>query len=65
MSTVLNRDWLLRGLFAALLLGAGAWLASSTEWVDVEVPTPPRGEAAKNRLYVTQQLLPTWPRQAA
>jgi len=57
MSTVLNRDWLLRGLFAALLLGAGAWLASSTEWVDVEVPTPPRGEAAKNRLYVTQQLL--------
>ena len=58
MSTLsLNRDWLLRGLLVALVLGAVAWLASCTEWVEVEVPVPPRGETAKNDLYVTQQLV--------
>jgi len=58
MSTfTVNRDWLLRGLLVALVLGAVAWLASCTEWVEVEVPIPPHGEAAKNDLYVTQQLV--------
>jgi len=58
MSTfTLNRDWLLRGLLALVVAGAVAWLASCTEWVEVEVPIPARGEAAKNDLYVTQQLV--------
>ena len=54
---VATRDWLLRGLVVALLVGGGVWLASATEWVDVEVPLPASGEAAKNDLYATQQLL--------
>jgi Domain of unknown function (DUF4350) len=57
MSTPMNRDLLLRVLMAALALGAGVWVASCTEWVEVDVPRPPRGEAAKNPLYVTQQLV--------
>lgn len=57
MSKLFNRDVLLRVLMAALVLGAGAWVASCTEWVEVDVPLPARGEAAKNPLYVTQQLV--------
>jgi hypothetical protein len=52
-----SRDWLVRGLLIAAALGTAAWVASCTEWVDVDVRTPPRGEAAKNDLYATQQLL--------
>ncbi len=52
-----RQDWLVRGLIAAVLVGIGVWLASATEWVDVDVPLPARGEAAKNDLYATQQLL--------
>jgi hypothetical protein len=57
MSKLFKRDLLLRGLLVALVLGAVAWLASCTEWVEVDVPTPARGEAAKNPLYATQQLV--------
>lgn len=57
MSKLFNRDVLLRVLMAALVLGAGVWVASCTEWVEVDVPLPARGEAAKNPLYVTQQLV--------
>ncbi|MBC7992930.1 MAG: DUF4350 domain-containing protein, partial [Rhizobacter sp.] len=57
MTTLLSRDLLLRVLMAALVLGAGVWVASCTEWVEVDVPRPARGEAAKNPLYVTQQLV--------
>lgn len=52
-----TRDWLMRGLLAAAALGTAAWVASCTEWVDVEVPIPLRGEAAKNDLFITQQLV--------
>lgn len=52
-----QRTWGLRAVIAALLLGLVAWLASCTEWADVEVPTPARGEAARNRHYATQALL--------
>lgn len=52
-----QRTWALRGLMAAVLLGLVAWLASCTEWAEVEVPTPPRGEAARNRHYAVQELL--------
>lgn len=57
MSRFFNRDVLLRVLMAAVVLGAGVWVASCTEWVEVDVPLPARGEAAKNPLYVTQQLV--------
>ncbi len=57
MTRFFNRDVLLRVLMAALVLGVGVWVASCTEWVEVELPLPARGEAAKNPLYVTQQLV--------
>ena len=57
MSKLLGRDWVLRGVLVAALLGMTAWVASCTEWVEVDVPRPARGEAANNPLYVTQQLV--------
>lgn len=51
-----QRTWGLRALLAVLLAGAIGWLASCTEWTEVEVPLPARGEAARNRFYATQQL---------
>jgi hypothetical protein len=55
--TETQRTWGLRALIAALLLGVAVWVGSCTEWVEVEVPTPARGEAARNRHYAAQQLL--------
>ena len=50
-------EHLLKALLVALLLAAGAWIATRTEWVDEAVPTPPKGEALTNELYATQQLV--------
>ncbi|MBC7701183.1 DUF4350 domain-containing protein [Aquabacterium sp.] len=50
-------EHLLKALLVALLLAAGAWIATRTEWVTEEVPTPPKGEALTNELYATQQLV--------
>ncbi|HEY0820362.1 MAG TPA: DUF4350 domain-containing protein [Rhizobacter sp.] len=55
--TETQRTWGLRALIAALLVGVAVWVGSCTEWVEVEVPTPARGEAARNRHYVAQELL--------
>jgi hypothetical protein len=52
-----QRSWTLRALLLAVVLGVTAWVASCTEWTEVEVPVPPRGEAARNRYYATQQLV--------
>lgn len=52
----MSREWWWRGAVIVLLLALVGWLATATEWVDVEVPLPARGEAARNRLYATQQL---------
>ncbi|MBL0729329.1 DUF4350 domain-containing protein [Piscinibacter sp. HJYY11] len=52
-----QRTWGLRALLALLLAGVVAWLAANTEWVEVELPLPPRGEAARNRHHATQELL--------
>lgn len=41
-------------LLVAVLLGL--WLFTSTEWKDVEVDTPARGEALTNSTYVLQKL---------
>ncbi len=52
----MTRGRLLAGVVALLLVALGLWLASATEWVEVEVPVRPRGEAAQNPLYATQAL---------
>lgn len=44
------------GLVLLAALGVW-WLLTATEWVEVEVDQPPRGEAARNRLFVAEQLL--------
>lgn len=51
------RDRLILVLLAVLLLAGGAWLVSATEWTEVDVPTPAKGEALTNPLYATEKLL--------
>jgi hypothetical protein len=34
-----------------------AWFMRAVEWVDVDVPTLPKGEAARDRFYVAKQLV--------
>ena len=53
----MSREFWLRGLVAALMVLAVAGIASVTEWTEIEVPLPPSGEAADNRLYVVQSLV--------
>ncbi|MES2939771.1 MAG: DUF4350 domain-containing protein [Pseudomonadota bacterium] len=53
----MSRAWVIRALAIALVAAAALWLASVTEWRDVEVDTPARGEAATNSLYAVQSLL--------
>ena len=48
--------WLVSALLTALLVALIAWFMRAVEWVDVDVPTLPRGEAARDRLYVAKQL---------
>lgn len=50
-------DLLLKGLLAALLVAVAIWVAQNTEWVYVDAPSPPKGEALTNQLYTTQQLV--------
>jgi len=51
------KDRLILILLGVLLLAGGAWLVSASEWVDVDVPTPAKGEALTNPLYATEKLL--------
>lgn len=53
----MTRDGVFRVFTGLLLLAAGAWLVWATEWVEVDVEKPARGEAAKNALYATQALV--------
>ena len=48
--------WLVTALLAALVAALIAWFMHSVEWVDIDVPTPARGEAARDRFYVAKQL---------
>ncbi len=53
----MSRASLMR-ILIVVLLGAGAvWLLSNTEWTEVEVPRPAKGEAARNPHYAAQSLL--------
>jgi hypothetical protein len=54
-----NRDNLMRWLLALLAAVAVAWLATATEWVEVDTEKPARGAASKNRLYAVESLLRT------
>lgn len=51
------RDHLVRLLVIALLAAGVAWVVSVTEWAEIEVSTPARGEAAENDFYATQQMV--------
>jgi hypothetical protein len=53
----MTRELGLKLLLALAVLGVGVWVAANTEWTEVEVPTPPRGEAATDPLYAMKQLL--------
>jgi hypothetical protein len=53
---LLTPDNLLRAGIAAVLAGGVLWLASCTEWVEVDVPKPPSIEAAKNDLLALEDL---------
>lgn len=47
-------------LLGLLALAAGvAWFASLTEWVEVDEPQPPRGEAARDHHYALRRLAET------
>ena len=48
--------WFLTALIAALVAALIAWFMRSIEWVEIDVPTPARGEAARDRFYVAKQL---------
>jgi hypothetical protein len=44
-------------IVAAVLVLLVAWIASNTEWGEVQLPTPLRGEAATNPFYAAQALV--------
>ncbi|MEO8309665.1 MAG: DUF4350 domain-containing protein [Caldimonas sp.] len=48
--------WVATALLTALIAGLVAWFMNSVEWVEADVSTPPRGEAARDRFYVAKQL---------
>lgn len=51
----MKRGHVITALIAVLLVGALSWVASVTEWEEVTVPMPPRGEALVNPFYATQR----------
>ncbi len=54
----MSRDGLwLKLLSVAAVLLVGWWLVTSTEWVEEDVPSPLRGEAATNPYYTATRLL--------
>jgi hypothetical protein len=55
----MRRPSALTFVFVAAVLLVVAWIASNTEWGEVELPTPLRGEAATNPFYAAQKLVET------
>jgi len=51
------KDYWVHMLVVAVLLAVGAWIMVNTEWAQVDVPTPGKGEALVNPYYATEQLL--------
>jgi len=48
--------WVMTALVAAIIAALIAWFMRSIEWIETDVPTPARGEAARDRFYVAKQL---------
>ena len=44
-------------LVIAVCAAVGYWVATRTEWVDIEVPMPARGEARTNQTYAAQRFV--------
>ncbi len=53
----MTRRTLLVVLLVAVCAGIGYWVATRTEWVDIEVPLPARGEARTNQTYAAQRFV--------
>jgi hypothetical protein len=51
----MTRGRLVGAILTALIVALGAYIATNTEWVDVPVPTPPKGEALTNPFYAAQR----------
>ena len=49
------RWWSLAAL--VVTIAAGVWIARSIEWVDIDVPTPAKNEAAHDRFYAAKSLV--------
>jgi hypothetical protein len=50
------RWWILLGT-VAVLAAASIWLINASEWVDIDVPTPAKNEAARDRFYAAKSLV--------
>nr|HET7860231.1 DUF4350 domain-containing protein [Caldimonas sp.] len=48
--------WVVRALVAALVVALAAWIQRSIEWVDLPLPVPPQGEAARDPFYAAKRL---------
>ncbi|MGZ5193797.1 MAG: DUF4350 domain-containing protein [Ramlibacter sp.] len=55
----MSREAIIRIVALLLAAAAMAWFVTATEWAEVDVTQPAKGEAAKNRLYATQSVLRT------
>ena len=55
----MKRPSALTVVIAAAVALVVAWIASNTEWGEVELPAPLRGEAATNPFYAAQKLVET------
>jgi hypothetical protein len=53
----MTRQRILVVLLLAALAGTAYWVATKTEWVDIEVPMPARGEARTNPTYAAQRFV--------
>lgn len=55
----MRRPSVLRIFAVLIVLLIAAWIVSNTEWGEVNLPTPLRGEAATNSFYAAQKLVET------
>ena len=53
----MTRRTMLVVLAIASLAGIGYWVSTRTEWVDIDVPMPTRGEARTNQTYAAQRFV--------
>lgn len=53
----MNRGRLIAGVCILAVAGVFVWIARSTVWVDVTVPMPPRGDAARDPLYAAERFV--------